>query len=90
MPDQSNLTPNRLVLELGQVAKDVLEVLEGLESAVSGASDVELGEKTIMAHLLARGTSEQRTVQNLLQGLFARHWRGHLSQVQELREALGM
>ena len=90
MPDQNNITPDRLVQELPQVVKDVLEVLEGLEGAVSGASESELGEKTITAHLLARGSSEQRTVQNLLQGLFARHWRGHLSQIQELREALGM
>ena len=90
MPDQNNLTPDRLLQEPRQVEKDVLEVLEGLEGAVSGASDAELGVRTITAHLLARGTIEQRTVQNLLQGLFARHWRGHLSQIQELREALGM
>ncbi len=64
--------------------------MEGLEGAVSGASEAELREQTVTAHLLALGTSEQRTVQNLLQGLFARHWRGHLSQVQELREALAM
>ena len=90
MPDQSNITAGRLVQELWQVEKDVLEVLEGLEGAVSGASEAELGDKMIMAHLLARGISEQRTVQNLLQGLFARHWRGHLSQIQELRDGLGM
>ena len=90
MSDQSNMTPDRLVQEFPQVAKDVLAVLEGLEETVSGASEAELAEKTITAHLLARETREQRTVQNLLQGLFARHWRGHLSQIQELREALGM
>ncbi len=90
MPDQSNITPDRLARELPQVEKDVLEVLEGLEGAVSSATEAELGEKTIMAHLLARGTSEPRTVQNLLEGLFTRHWRGHLSQIQELRESLGM
>ena len=90
MPDLNNITPDRLVREPRQLEKDVLQVLEGLEGAVSGASEAELGEKTITAHLLARGLSEQRTVQNLLQGLFARHWRGHLSQIQELREALGM
>ncbi len=90
MPDQNNITQARLVQEPRQVEKDVLEVLEGLEGAVSGAREAELGEKTITAHLLARGTIEQRTVQNLLQGLFARHWRSHLSQIQELREALGM
>ena len=90
MPDQKNITPDRLVLEFRGVKKDILEVLEGLEGAVSGASEAELGEKTITAHLLARGTTEQQTMQNLLQGLFARHWLGHLSQIRELREALGM
>ena len=90
MPDQKNITPDRLVLEFREVKKDILEVLEDLEGMVSGASEAELGEKTITAHLLARGTTEQRTMQNLLQGLFARHWRGHLSQIRELREALGM
>ncbi len=90
MPDQSNMTPDRLVQEFPQVEKDVLAVLEGLEEVISGASEAELAQKTITAHMLARGIREQRTVQNLLQGLFARHWRGHLSQIQELREALGM
>ena len=90
MPDQSDITPDRLVQELPQVEQDVLTVLEGLESAVSGASEAELGEKTITVHLLARETIEQRTAQNLLQGLFARHWRVHLSQIRELREGLGM
>jgi len=90
MPDQSDITPERLVQELPQVEQDILTVLEGLEGAVSGASEAELGEKTITANLLARGTIEQRTAQNLLEGLFARHWRVHLSQIRELREALGM
>ena len=90
MPDLNNITPDRLLKEPQQVAADVLEVLEGLEGAVSGASEAELGGKTITAHLLARGTIEERTVQNLLQGLFARHWRGHLAQLEELRGALCM
>ena len=90
MPDLNNMTPDRLTLEPEQVRKDLVEVLEGLELAVSGASESELEGSAILAHLLARGISEERTAQNLLQGLFARHWRGHLVQIKELREALGM
>ncbi len=84
------MTPDRLVREPAQVNADIATLLDELEGSVAAASETELAEANIMAHLLARGISEERTADNLLKGLFARHWREHLGQIRELRDALGM
>ena len=88
--DRNNMTPERLTNELEQVRQDVLVVLEGLENSLNGATEEELPQKSAMVHQRNRGWDEPRTAENLLLGLFARHWREHLEQLRELRQALGM
>ncbi len=90
MPDLSNMTAERMAKGPQEVQQDISAVLQGLERAVSAAGERELVEKSVLAHLKARGRDEERTVEMLLDGLFARHWRGHLEQIRELRESLGM
>ena len=90
VPDLSNMTAERMANGPQEVRQDISAVLQGLERAVSVAGEGELVEKSILAHLKARGRDEERTVEMLLDGLFARHWRGHLEQIRELRESLGM
>jgi hypothetical protein len=90
MPDLNNMNPERQTLDLNRVRLDVAQVLDGLEAAVSSASDEGLATITILAHLRARGIDEERTPQILLEGLFARHWQGHADQLRELRETLGI
>ncbi len=89
-PDLNNITPQRQSTDIAQVAKDITQVLDGLEAAVSGASDDDLTGKSTLAHLTARGVDETRTPKMLLEGLFARHWREHLEQLKDLRETLGV
>ena len=89
-PDLNNMNPERQTLDLNRVRLDVAQVLDGLEAAVSAASDEGLATITILAHLRARGIDEERTPQILLEGLFARHWQGHADQLRELRETLGI
>ena len=72
------------------VSRDIDAVLRGLDGAISSAGEQELTEKSVLAHLKARGRDEERTVEMLLDGLFARHWREHLEQMRELRNSLGM
>ena len=89
-PDLNNMTPQRQSTDLAQVAKEITQVLDGLEAAVSDASDDDLTGKSALAHLTARGVDEARTPKMLLEGLFARHWREHLEQLKDLRETLGV
>ena len=89
-PDRHNMTPERQSTDMAQVVQDITQVLDGLESAVSVASDEDITGKSALAHLTARGVDEARTSKMLLEGLFARHWREHLEQLKNLREALGM
>ncbi len=90
VPDRSNMTAERMAKDLEEVRRDINTVLRGLDEAVSAAGEQELSEKPVLAHLKARGRDEERTVDMLLEGLFARHWCGHLDQIRELRESLGM
>ncbi len=88
--DRNNMTPERLAMDIDQVRQDVLAVLDGLNNSLSGAAEGELSQKSAMVHQRNRGWDEPRTVENLLLGLFARHWQEHLEQLRELRQALGM
>jgi hypothetical protein len=89
-PSLTNLTPERQTVDLEQALQDIMQVLDGIEQAVSTASEEDLADKSVLAHLKARGQHEERTAQMLLEGLFARHWRKHLGQLRELRETLGV
>ena len=88
-PDLNNMDQERLATEMEQIRKDVGTILDGLEQTVVTADEADFG-KMILAHLIARGRDEQRTAQQLLEGLFARHWGEHLGQIRELREGLGV
>ena len=89
-PDLLNVTPERLASDIDQLRLELDQILEGLEKAVSSAAEADFNGKTILAHLIAHGRDEERTAQSLLEGLFARHWRGHLDQIRSLKEALGL
>ena len=89
-PDLNNMNPERQTLDLNRVLLDVGQVLDGLETAVLAANDEELAKITVLAHLKAKGIDEERTPQMLLEGLFVRHWQGHVDQLRELRETLGI
>ena len=86
----SNLTPERQQKDLGQLKGDLEEVLVGMESALSSATDAELEAKVVPMHSVTRGATEDRTAQRIVEGIFIRHWSEHLVQLKELREALGL
>jgi hypothetical protein len=90
VPDLTNMDAQRRAVEMSQVRQDLLQVLDGIEEAISRASDGDLTHKSALAHLKARGQDEERTPQMILERTFARHWREHLGQLGELREILGV
>ena len=88
--DLTNMTMDRLSYDIDQVVEDVNRLFQGMEAVLEAAGEGDLSGKSVMVHQRNRGWDELRTLPELLDGLFARHWREHLAQVRELREALGV
>ena len=90
VPDISNMSEVRLLNNIEQVKADIFNILDNLELIITDASWEELTGKTIVVDLVAQGTNEERTVLNLLQGLFIRHWSQHVIQLKNTRFSLGL
>ena len=90
VPDINNMSEVRLLNDIEQVKADILNILDNLELIITDASWEELREKTIVVDLVAQGTNEERTVLNLLQGLFIKHWSQHVIQLKNTRSSLGL
>ena len=88
--DLTNLTPGRRETDTGQVKNEVEAVLTGLESALASTTDADLTGNAVAVHSVTRGTTQERTPQDLLEGLFLRHWKEHMGQLAALREMLGV
>ena len=88
--DLDNINPDRTSYDLEQVQKDISGFFDSMMEVLEAAAEEEFEQKSVLLHQRNRGWDEPRTVQNLLEGLFARHWRDHLGQIRELRESLGM
>ena len=86
----SNMSEVRLLNNIEQVKADIFNILDNLELIITDASWEELTGKTIVVDLVAQGTNEERTVLNLLQGLFIRHWSQHVIQLKNTRSSLGL
>ena len=90
VPDISNMSEVRSLNDIEQVKADIFNILDNLELIIRDASWEELADKTIVVDLVAQGTREERTVLNLLQGLFIRHWSQHVIQLKNTRCSLGL
>jgi hypothetical protein len=88
--DRDNITPDRLSYDLEQVSEDINEFFRDLDEALESASPDDIDEKSVLIHFKSRDADEKRTLHELLEGAFDRHWQDHLGQISELREALGM
>ncbi len=88
--DVDNMTPERMGYDIEQLREDIEEFFRRMVEVFEAVTEEDLDEKSAVAHLRSRRLDEERTVQMLLEGLFARHWREHLRQIRELRESLGV
>ena len=88
--EQDNVTQERLALDLEQVERDIGRYFQDLEQTIQAADEEDFTGKAVLAHRKSRDSDEERTAQDLLEGLLARHWREHLVQLGELRESLGI
>ena len=86
----TNMTDERQGNDLDKVREDLETVLYGLEKALASTTDAELDGKRVPLHSITRSTTTERSVEDLVSGIFVRHWREHLGQLAALREALGL
>ena len=87
--DEKYLTPEAQEWDLAQVKEQLAGYFTALEEALASATDDDLAAP-VMVHQRNRHWDEPRPVQWLAERLFAGHWREHLGQLRELREALGV
>ena len=85
-PDLTNVTPDREKTTLEDGISDLICILDTIESVVSKTTPEILENTTIICHHLSRKTDEVRSLENLLRGLFARHWIAHLDQLEILNQ----
>ncbi|PKB73457.1 MAG: hypothetical protein BZY75_01705 [SAR202 cluster bacterium Io17-Chloro-G7] len=88
--DLDNMTVERMGYDIDQVRGDIEKFFHELDAAVDSASAENFDGKSALLHLPSRGVDESRTVQELLDRAFEGHWTGHLAQINDIRDALGM
>ena len=87
--DLTNMTPERSGYDMAQITADIDSFFQGLDEALSDASDEDLETKTVMMHQKTRGVDEERTLKTLLERTLDGHIQDHLAQLRGLRESLG-
>ena len=87
--DRTNITEARSTLDMGEIESDISAFFELFDAALAAASDSDLQTRRVLMHQRTRGEDVERTLEEALAGI-DRHWRGHMEQLRELREALGL
>ena len=87
--DRTNVTDVRSTRDMDEVREDIGAFFIAFGQALVDAGDADLLERVVVMHQRTRGEELERTLEGVLAG-FDRHWRGHLEQLGELREALGL
>ena len=86
--DRTNVNEARATLDMEEVVVDVSAFFAKFDEALQSADDADLQERRALMRQRTRGQDEERTLEALLEG-WSRHWRAHLEQLGELRDALG-
>ena len=86
--DRTNVTEARSTLDMEEVEADISAFFSAFAGALQPAGDQDLQARHVLMHQRTRDQDEERTLETALAG-FDRHWRAHLEQLGELREALG-
>lgn len=86
--DRTNITEERSTREMEAVQADIAAFYEAFAAALADAADADLQGRAVLMRQRTRNEDVERTLEGVLAG-FDRHWRAHLEQLTELREALG-
>ena len=88
--DETHLNPEREAMDLDAIRAELKRYFAEMEEVVGSATDGQLAELKTSCWFPLRNHREDRSAQNLLEGLFLRHWRDHLGHLGHLREGLGL
>jgi len=88
--DETHLSPARQEIDLDAIRGELGRYFARLSEVVGGATDQQIQERKTPCWFPRREHREDRTAQNLLEGLFLRHWREHVGQLRDIREGLGL
>ena len=87
--DRTNVTEARLTLDMAEIESDISAFFQTFDAALAAASDGDLQTRRVLMRQRTRGEDVERTLEEALAGI-DRHWRGHMEQLRELRDALGL
>ena len=87
--DRTNVSEARAALDMPEIESDISAFIDTFRGALHLARDSDLQERRVLMHQRTRGEDVERTLETALAG-FDRHWRAHLEQLRELRDALGL
>ena len=85
--DQKYMTDEAQGWTAEQVTEQFAAYFESLEQQLRDVDDEALAETTALVHQRNRHWDEPRPAQWLVERLFAGHWREHLVQLEELKQA---
>ncbi len=88
--DLDNMTPERQTHDLERVLQDINGFFSSMQETLAAADGQDLALKRAVVHNKTRGTDDRRTAAEILERGFGGHWAGHLEQLQELRDSLGV
>ena len=88
--DETHLNAERQAMDLDQIRGALKEYFATLENVLGDATDAQLRDSTTSCWFPLRNHREDRSAQNLLEGLLLNHWRDHVGQLKDLRAELGM
>lgn len=87
--DRTNVTEARSTLDMAEIESDISAFFRLFDAALAAATDSDLQGRRVLMHQRTRGEDMERTLEEALAGI-DRHWRAHMEQLKELREALGL
>ena len=87
---RTNMTPERQQKDLSAIQEELDAVLSGMEAVLDSTNDAEMAEKTVLAHSMRANAVVPWPAEDLIERVLINHWREHLGQLGELRDALGV
>ena len=88
--DETHMTPIREAMDLETIRSYVKDFFDDLWEVLKNASNTDLTSKKTSCWFPSINYREERTPQNLLEGLFLRHWNEHVKQLASIRQSLEM
>jgi hypothetical protein len=88
--DETHINAQRQAMDLNEIKQELKKFFDRAREVVGAATDGQIREVSTSCWFPLRNHREDRTAQNLLEGLYLRHWRNHILQLKELRKSLGM